>query len=58
MTTPPPPRICSTCGAEMKPAGKRSWICPNQKDQGNGISPAMQARVRIWLRERVAGIPF
>lgn len=57
-TTPPPPRICPTCGAAMRPAGKRSWVCPNQADQGNGISPEMQARVRRWLRERVANVPF
>jgi hypothetical protein len=50
--TMPAPRLCPTCGATMTPVGVRSWVCPNQADQGNGISLVLRARVRAVAAAR------
>lgn len=51
-------RTCPTCGAVMRPAGKRAYICPNQADQGNGISAAAREAVQATKRRRVEYAPF
>jgi hypothetical protein len=36
----------------MQPAGKHAWVCPNQKDQGNGVSRAQRESARTTAAER------
>jgi hypothetical protein len=52
------PRLCPTCGATMQPAGKHAWVCPNQADQGNGVSQAQRESARATASERRPGAPF
>jgi len=54
----PPAPVCSTCGATMRPAGVRAWLCPNQRDQGNGVSLVLRAKVKALTAERVEYAPF
>jgi hypothetical protein len=55
---PDEPRLCPTCGAVMQPAGARAWICPNQADQGNGISQAQRQSIRDMASKRDGVAPF
>jgi len=50
--------LCPDCGTPMIPAGKRAFICPNQADQGNGISPEQRASVKQTAAARVPNLPF
>lgn len=58
ITTPTPPRFCPLCHKTMIAVGRNQWVCPTARTEVKRISPEMQTRVRIWLRERVAGAPF
>ncbi len=57
-TTPPPVRICTTCGATMIQVTPLAWICPRQRTEGNGISAALRARLVASAAERIQGVPF
>lgn len=42
-------RLCPACMAHgnivaLQPAGKHAWLCPNQRDAGNGISQERRPR--------------
>jgi len=56
-------RICPTCRdlgvyAPMIQVSARAWICPNQNDVGNGISPERRESIKHTADARVANLPF
>ena len=51
-------RLCPTCGAEMERAGKRAWVCPNQRTEEKVVSLELRLTIREMANERVTGVPF